>query len=323
MNCIDDDEVYLNVQSSVNSKRVRKLVQQGISGEMYMRRVHRRSMRRFGLAAASVVIVLALSTTALAMAGVLDFGAFYDSFFKNPEVTGAITPDVSDKSVGIGITLTNAYTDGLTTHLTLQLTGLADTKFDSIQFRTDPMTGYTIFNRDGFTFTDGILTVPASIFLSGTEAEKTGHVALVITGIALYSNAENDSYTVNDISGNWDLSFDIKLPDADKTHMTFKARAENSDYIDEITFDIRPATVEIIFTSKGGNQDLDAFTKYFRSYPEPVLTLDDGSVVKFKDSGSSMIDSTMGSWSVNTEYFDISKLKSITFCGQTYDVELR
>lgn len=318
VDCIDDSDILLDLQTSVNSERVRKLVHQCISNKTDMKRDCRTPLRRFGIIAACAALVIVISTTALAAAGVIDFGAFYDSFFRNPKVTGAVTPNVSDKSAGIEIALTNAYTDGLTTHIVLQVTGLTDTEFDRIQFQTDQTPGYTIFGDAGqnYTITDRVLTIPATIYLSGTEAEKTGHVALVITGIALDTLTDNEEV----ISGNWDLTFDIKLPDADKTNICFTTKVENSDFIDEVTFDIHPATFEVIFTAKDGNQDLDAFAEYFRSIPKPVLTLVDGTTVKFENSGNDMIDSTMGSWWVNTEYFDITELKSITFCGQTYDI---
>jgi hypothetical protein len=313
---IMNDSVRLDAKDVVSVERIKDLTMRKIDHDY--KQVLRKSSVKYLVATIIAVAFVALSGAALAATGVVDFGAFYDSFFKNAEVTDAITPNISNKSADVGISLTNAYTDGLTTHLALQVTGLADKKFHHIQFRTDPQTGYTVFARDGFTLSDSIITVPATIFLPGTEAEKTGHVALVITEIAL------DPYTPDerDIPGNWDLTFDIKLPDADKTHMTFTVPAIDSPYIDEVTFDIRPATFEVTFTAKGGKQDLTALMKYFQSYSKPILTLDDGTVVKVKGGGT-MIDATMGSWWGNTEYFDISKLKSITFCGQTYDVEQR
>lgn len=317
LNNILYDSTRMNVEDSFSVDRIKELTMNKVVTGCKLTKS--KGGARYLMVAAVTMALVVLSGAALAAAGVIDFGAFYDSFFRNPKVTGAVTPGVSDKSDGIGITLTNAYTDGLTMHLVLQVTGLADTEFNSILFQTDSKTGQTLYNRDGFTFSDGVFTIPATIYLPGTEAEKTGHVALVITRITFDSFTENERV----IDGNWDLSFDIKLPDADKTHMNITVKAKNSDYIDEVTFDMRPATFEVIFTAKGGNQDLNAFTEYFNSFPEPVLTLYDGTVVRYENTGNYMIDSTMGSWWVNTEYFDICELKSITFCGQTYDIEQR
>ncbi len=301
-------------EDAVSAERIKELTMKKI-GHDY-KQTFRKSSVKYLIAAVIAVALVTLSGAALAVSGVIDFGAFYDSFFKNSEVTGAVTPNVSSKSGSVGITLTNAYTDGLTTHLALEVTGLVDEAFDCIQFRSDPK-GYFVFTQDGFTVSDSIINVPATIYLPGTEAEKTGHVAFVITEIVL------DPYTPVErtIPGNWDLTFDVELPDSGLTHMTYTVPAVDSAYIDEITFDLRPATFEVIFTAKGGNQELETFVAYFESYPKPILMLDDGTSVKIKDAGNSMIDSTMGSWWCNTEYFDISRLKSITFCGQTYDVE--
>ncbi len=314
---IMNDGARLGAKDVVSAERIKELTMEKI-GRDY-KQAPKKNGARYLAAAVMAAVLVALSGAALAVTGVIDFGAFYDSFFKNEEVTGAVTPNVSSECGGVGITLTNAYTDGLTTHLALQVTGLADKAFGSIQFRTDPKMGYTVFTQDGFTLSDGIVAVPASIYLPGTEAEKTGRVALVITEIALDTLTKDE----RTIPGHWDLTFEIELPDAEETHLTYTVPAVDSPYIDEITFDIRPATFEVIFTAKDGKQELAAFVDYFESYPKPNLILDDGTLVQLKDSGNSMIDSTMGSWWCNTEYFDITRLQSITFCGQTYDVEHR
>ena len=56
---------------------------------------------------------------------------------------------------------------------------------------------------------------------------------------------------------------------------------------------------------------------YYQSFDNPILTLDDGSVIVL-ERPESMFDYYGGSVWCSTNYFNIENLHSITFCGEEY-----
>jgi len=79
-NQLDELLAYAPDYSSRNAENIREKLMKKIA-------VKRKPAKRILLAAAAVVIMLALSLTALAATGVLDFGRFYESIFANPEAS--------------------------------------------------------------------------------------------------------------------------------------------------------------------------------------------------------------------------------------------
>jgi hypothetical protein len=64
--------------------------------------------------------------------------------------------------------------------------------------------------------------------------------------------------------------------------------------------------------------------EYIAGFPDPYLTMDDGSVVTLStDPDDSVLyrsscDAHSGYYSFRTAYIDVARLRSITFCGVEY-----
>ena len=143
MDCISDDSIELSAKYAVSSERVKKLTlnkinmrersENSFTGKKqaqhyyceHPKRTHTHIVRRTVLIAASLVMLLLGSITALAKGGVININEFYNSIFFNPDAKNHIaTADALSGTVvdnGIEITPLGAYIEGHNAYIRLKL----------------------------------------------------------------------------------------------------------------------------------------------------------------------------------------------------------
>ena len=121
------------------------------------------------------------------------------------------------------------------------------------------------------------------------------------------------------IPGPWSVSFvaDQKMP---KETVTFTPIDSPYFKTIELTYSSLATSLWIPLKDED-DMEGSGYTRivgdYISSFESPYLTLDDGSVVALGIQ-SMMVDPTIASADYRSEYFDISMLRSITFCGEEY-----
>ena len=91
--------------------------------------------------AAVIILCVVLCGVALAAAGVIDFGRFYNSLFNNPDAEGKIEIAQTSESNGLEITLLSAFVDGYTAYYNIEIRDIEGTRIsDSISVLNESYT---------------------------------------------------------------------------------------------------------------------------------------------------------------------------------------
>ena len=137
--------------------------------------------------------------------------------------------------------------------------------------------------------------------------------------LSAYRLAVSGEQIENVVQGPWNMSFVIESELPEKTVTVIPG---SSPYFTGIDVTCSPISTSIWFyseeaTGDGAPEIIHAMSAYYRGFGVPYLTLKDGSVIPLEASGS-IFDNAGGSADLESVYFDISKLKSITICGEEY-----
>jgi hypothetical protein len=123
----------------------------------------------------------------------------------------------------------------------------------------------------------------------------------------------------NVLLGPWNMSFtaDQKMP-----KRTITVNPAESLYFEKIDITYSPLATSFEISLTGNDEwdvreYLSLVSNYIKSFEPPYYSLTDGSVITL-DMHGMMVDPTIGSADYRSEYFDIEKLRSITFCGEEY-----
>jgi len=139
-------------------------------------------------------------------------------------------------------------------------------------------------------------------------------------GLSDYRLAITGEEIENVVHGPWNMSFVI---DSEIPKKCLTAVPSASLYFSGIHVTCSPISTTIWlncpegFFGDGTLGILKTMHDYYLSFDVPYLTLTDGSVIQLEASVSSF-DNTGGSAELESVYFDISKLNSITICGEEY-----
>ncbi|MCL2153657.1 MAG: hypothetical protein FWH57_12010 [Oscillospiraceae bacterium] len=251
-------------------------------------------------------------------------------------------------SSGLEITLLSAVVDRNLAYLTIEIRDTEDARLsDSISVLNESMsdnihyiaTGPTTYNE-----AENKATLALTV-LYGYNVADQGSASLsidtILSGINLSLDSMTADRTVTTINGLWVINYTVEKS-MDKRVLI--AYPEDSPIIYKLEVTCTPVMFSFRITAHGvivdengdhtrlveGYNDLTSDEKsdiqmefieeimdFYRSFDDPFLTLDDGSIIYLEPKNDSF-DWLGGSSWCYTNYYDIETIKSITFCGEEY-----
>lgn len=303
MNNINYNEEFLDARSSIKAKDIQRLVHRSLSGGARTLHARKAPLRRLGLIAASIVLMLSISMTALAATGVIDFGAFYNSLFASDKASPYVASrnEISASSNGdLSIEPLAAILDDERLYIQLKITGLSSkTLPDSLYFFNN---GQRLDIGDGYIISVDDNTVIANIMVFARNIDD-GKIELRFDKI---SAVYDDSGMATSFSGDWDF-----LIPADKL---LKTKILDDVFIGYGTRVLIGATllkIEVFSDFSKGGIDFD-----YMAPGAAVLNLKDGTTVPLTFSGQ-FTDNRVSAFDYNMEFVNPIDVVSVAFCGVT------
>jgi len=157
----------------------------------------------------------------------------------------------------------------------------------------------------------GIITLIISLYLAGPINEGD-IITIPISSILAENNHESGRRIESVIAGPWEFSFVVTT---EMPEMKITVFPENENFTG-LEIECSPMTTTIL---KHINEsiELKKVIEFIENHGSPFLTLINGENINLEPTGS-IFHEDIGWSGYATEYFDISLLFSITFCGEEY-----
>jgi len=297
---VDELLEYTTGYSERNAENIKKLFMQ--------KTAKKRSLgRRMLLAAAIAAVTVALSGMALAVSGVIDFGAFYNSIFNSKEAAPYVKTGngiaVVHNEGDVSVEMVAAYFEP-TSHLYIEL-------------RLTDLTGAgRLSNSLDFLWDNGYISD-----LSLATGEVKVNVIdenTVVAGLLVqpYVQGRTISFDriVTDfetIAGNWE--FAISSENVLQERVIY---GEFEGHDAELFLGGTHVQIRVFADFSSEEFPYTNFPYDFDSEDAVTILLDSGTTVHPRFSGS-MVDSMMASFSYSMDFIKPEDIVSVTFCGTT------
>ena len=187
------------------------------------------------------------------------------------------------------------------------------------------------------------VTLPLTV-LYGINVAELGSAVLsidtILSGTNIAYDLPTEDYTV--ISGSWVIRYTVEKAMQNRILIVYP---KDSPVFSKLEIKCSPVMFSMRMTAHGVFIDENGFTTrqyidgyynmtsseksdiqmefankyidYYLSFDDPFLTLDDGSIIMLQRIND-MFDAYGGSFWYPTNYYDVEKLYSLTFCGEEY-----